>query len=191
MGRRAGTPWARVLGVALVATLAAASALASGAEAQDSWREVAPMRKARSGLAAGMVGGKLYALGGYEYPDTLDTVEVYDPATDTWAAVAPMPTARHGLAAAVVGGKPYAMGGRTPWVPTSLDTVEGLGVPAPSSSKNTVVIAAAAGGAALLASLAAAAMYIKRRRALYRQQAARLTMARGSASPSLASVEKI
>ena len=97
MGRRAGTPWARVLGVALVATLAAASALASGAEAQDSWREVAPMRKARSGLAAGMVGGKLYALGGYEYPDTLDTVEVYDPATDTWAAVAPMPTARHEL----------------------------------------------------------------------------------------------
>ena len=240
MGRRAGTPWARVLGVALVATLAAASALASGAEAQDSWREVAPMRKARSGLAAGMVGGKLYALGGYEYPDTLDTVEVYDPATntwaavapmptsryslaagvvqgrklyalggsgsggsggsdkaldtvevydpdtDTWAAVAPMPTARDGLAAAVVNGKPYALGGRG--VTTSLDTVEGLGVPAPSSSKNTVIIAAAAGGAALLASLAAAAMYIKRRRALYRQQAARLTMARGSASPSLASV---
>ena len=56
-----------------------------------------------------------------------------------------------------------------------------------SNGSNVALIGGIVGGVALLASVAAA-IAIKRRRALYRQQAARLTMARASASPSLASV---
>ena len=146
MGRRAGTPWARALGVVALIGIAA-SALASGAEAQGTWSEVAPMPTARTDLAAGVVDGKLYALGGVDDDgNLLSTVEAYNP---------PKPDS---------GAAPVAAGAAV-----------------------AVVIGAAAGGVALLASVAAA-IVIKRRRALYRQQAARLTMARGSASPSLASV---
>ena len=113
MGPCAGIPRARALGVvALVATVCAVSALAWWVEAQGKWSEVARMPTARGSLAAGVVDGKLYALGGSDDEDnTLDTVEVYDPATDRWDAVAPMPTARCGLAAGVVDGKLYAVGG--------------------------------------------------------------------------------
>ena len=115
MGRRAGTPWARALGVVVLIGIAA-SALASGAEPQGTWSEVAQIPTERNGLAAGVVSGKLYALGGvievkkYQYQDTA-LAEVYDPTTNTWAGVAPMPTARSCLAAGVVAGKLYAVGG--------------------------------------------------------------------------------
>ena len=218
--------------------------------ATDTWTQKASLPTLRAYLTAGVVGGKLYAVGGEKSPDRLDAVEAYDPATDTWAAVAPMPTARSKLVAGVVFGKLYALGGESGGVFNSvrIDAVEaydpatdtwaaaapmptngselaaevvgdmlyalggfkGQGVqalpvvtveaynplpppppppspsllpsPPPSSAPKTeVVIGAAAGGVALLASLAAA-IVVKRRRALYRQQAARLTMARASAS---------
>ena len=115
----------------------------------DTWAALAPMPK-RYSLAAGVVDGKLYAVGGCDDDDlSVDTVEMYDPAKDTASS------------------------------PSSPKTTK--------TTKTTVAIGAAAGGVALLASVAAA-IVIKRRRALYRQQAARLTMARASASPSLASV---
>jgi len=152
--------------------------------ATDTWAAMAPMLTARMGLAAAVVDGKLFALGGI--PHDFEYEQAYDPATNTWAAVAPMPTHMgFGLAAAVVDGKLYALGGDGLGNDYYLDTV--VVYDPPSSLKIGVAIGAAAGGVALLASVAAA-IVIKRRRALDRQQAARLTMARGSASPSLASV---
>ena len=200
IGRRAGTPWARALG--LVAPIGiVVSALISGAEAQSAWSEVARMPTARYGLAGGVVGGKLYAVGGDDLVTPVtQTTEMYDPSTSAWKTKESMPTARRHLAAGVLGGKLYALGGENDRGRGRLDTVEvydpakdmppppsSPSGPAPSSPKTAVVIGAAAGGVALLASVAAA-IVIKRRRALYRQQAARLTMARASASPSLASV---
>merc|ERR1711965_984333 len=44
MGRRAGTPWAGAIGLVALIGIAAA-ALASGAEPQGTWSEVAPMLK--------------------------------------------------------------------------------------------------------------------------------------------------
>jgi hypothetical protein len=76
------------------------------------------MPTARSLLAAGVVGSKVYAIGGT--PGTLATVEEYDPATNTWTncgtpapgnGCTPMPTTRYGLAVGVVGSKIYAIGG--------------------------------------------------------------------------------
>ena len=84
--------------------------------ATETWAAAAPMPTARWGLAAGVVGGKLYAVGGAGTVggvdnQPLDTVEVYDPDKDSWTALDPLPTARFGLAAGVIDGKLYAVGG--------------------------------------------------------------------------------
>jgi len=83
-----------------------------GNDDNDAWRTRAPLPTARKGLAAAVVGGRLWALGGEDNTQaSLDTVEVYDPVTDTWSIAAPMPTARSHLACAVAQGKIYAVGG--------------------------------------------------------------------------------
>ena len=65
----------------------------------------------RTGLAAGVVNGILYAVGGNDGVSFLGTVEAYDPATNTWTTKASMPTVRTGLATGVVNGILYAVGG--------------------------------------------------------------------------------
>jgi len=87
----------------------------------NSWSTVASMPTARDSLAAAVLNGKIYAIGGFSSNTPLDTVEVYDPVSNSWTTssaiggspgtVVPMPTARWGLAAAAVNGKIYAIGG--------------------------------------------------------------------------------
>ena len=137
MGRRAGTPWARAVNGVVALIGIAGSASASGAEVpkNGTWSEVAPMPQNRTRLAAGVVDGKLYAVGGFsrEGWEVHDTVEVYDPADDTWAPLAPMSSPRSGLAAGVVDGKLYAMGG---WYQGQLlSTVEALAPRLPPAAK--------------------------------------------------------
>jgi N-acetylneuraminic acid mutarotase len=80
--------------------------------ATNSWTTKAPMPTAREFLAAGVINGKLYAVGGDELTGPfLNTVEAYDPATNTWTTEASMPTARSGFGASAVNGKLYALGG--------------------------------------------------------------------------------
>jgi len=74
------------------------------------WTTKESMPTASTGLAAAVVNGRLYAIGGANNV-ILNTVEAYDPATDTWTTVAPMPTARAFLAVGVVHGILYAVGG--------------------------------------------------------------------------------
>ena len=73
----------------------------------NSWVSVASMPTARSGLAAAVVNGKIYAMGGRSGPSipSIDTVEVYDPGTNTWSNAAPMPTARNLHRAVAVNGR--------------------------------------------------------------------------------------
>ena len=53
------------------------------------------MGTGRSYFSAGMVGGKVYVMGGFISGGTkLIAVECFDPATGTWEVVAPMGTAR-------------------------------------------------------------------------------------------------
>ncbi len=79
----------------------------------DTWTSKSPMPTARGHLAAAVVNGTLYAIGGIiDNPNTIyATVEAYDPTTDTWTTKPPMPTPRWALAAAVVGNNAYAVGG--------------------------------------------------------------------------------
>ncbi|MEK7764918.1 MAG: kelch repeat-containing protein, partial [bacterium] len=74
------------------------------------WATMASMPTPRENLSAGVVGDKLYALGGWN-GGFLSTVEAYDPTTNTWSARAAMTVARYDLAAGVVGDRLYAVGG--------------------------------------------------------------------------------
>jgi N-acetylneuraminic acid mutarotase len=71
----------------------------------------------------GMIGGKLYVLGGNNGSGTaMRRVDMYDPATNTWSTRTGMPTARMNAGAATLGGKLYVIGGRSGTV--YLNTVE-------------------------------------------------------------------
>ena len=76
---------------------------------------VADLPTARSGIAAAVVGGKIFVFGGEGAAGTFNENEVYDPVRDIWQRMAPMPTARHGLGSAVMLGRIYVIsGGPTP-----------------------------------------------------------------------------
>lgn len=78
----------------------------------DRWAERAPMPTARGALAVAELGGKLYAIGGFDRKANVAAVEVYDPTLDRWETRSPLPTPRDHLATATVDGKIYAIGGR-------------------------------------------------------------------------------
>lgn len=119
--------------------LALLDSLESYDAATETWKVLAPVRRARQ-LHAAAVGrdGKLYVFGGYghvgivkmrdgetheqyeaRYQEmkalgrrVLDSVEAYDPKTNTWEARAPMPSPRHAMGAALgADGKIYVVGG--------------------------------------------------------------------------------
>ncbi len=80
--------------------------------ATNRWRGRAPMPTPRGALAAVVVEGRIYAVGGKDRTDT-GALEVYDPAGDSWKRLRPMPTPRNHIAAEVVDGRIYVFGGRT------------------------------------------------------------------------------
>ncbi len=86
--------------------------------AADTWRARSPMPTARNHAAVGVVGGKIYVIGGrlgaafISVATNTDVVEEYDPATDQWGVIkARMPTARSAVAWGVYGGRIYVAGG--------------------------------------------------------------------------------
>jgi hypothetical protein len=86
-------------------------ASASTDEAENTWVSKAPIHVARTYLGAAVVGGKIYAIGGYNGSGDLGTNEEYDPVTDTWVFKASMPVPSSGFATAVYEGKIYCIGG--------------------------------------------------------------------------------
>ena len=86
--------------------------------ATNTWRSVRPMLLARNHHASGVVGDKLYVIGGRVASafisgtsNNVDLVEAYDPATNLWSARARMPTARSAIAAGVYNGHIIVPGG--------------------------------------------------------------------------------
>ncbi|HUR93767.1 MAG TPA: kelch repeat-containing protein [Gemmatimonadales bacterium] len=80
------------------------------AAARDVWMTRASMPTARERLAAVVVNGVLYAIGGVN-SSPLTTVEAYTLGNNTWTSKAPLPAARFHLNAGVVDGVLYAAGG--------------------------------------------------------------------------------
>lgn len=72
--------------------------------ANDTWVERSRMPTARSGIAAALVGGQIYVIGGENPRGVFTQVEAYDPASDRWLQAAPLPQGRHGTGAVVAGG---------------------------------------------------------------------------------------
>lgn len=85
--------------------------------ATNLWAKRADMPTPRNHAAAGVVGGRIYVIGGRAgsvfIPNALnvDIVEEYNPATDQWALRTPMPTPRSAGAWGVHAGRIYVAGG--------------------------------------------------------------------------------
>ena len=61
-------------------------------------------------MGVACLSGKLYAVGGHDGNQHLNTVECYDPKRGKWEYVQPMKTLRRGIAVGVLGGPMYAVG---------------------------------------------------------------------------------
>lgn len=92
------------------------------------WSARANAPTARNSAAVGVIGGKIYVVGGRQFTrnetpgpirqTNVTALEVYDPRTDRWETRAPMPAAQAGLGAATLGGQLYVCGGEQ--LPTRL-----------------------------------------------------------------------
>ncbi|KAL1115636.1 hypothetical protein AAG570_005926 [Ranatra chinensis] len=79
--------------------------------ATETWTKVAEMpgRRCRAGLV--VLGGKVYAVGGFNGSLRVRTVDVYDAATDQWSTCSGMEARRSTLGVAVLNNCIYAVGG--------------------------------------------------------------------------------
>lgn len=68
------------------------------------WESLPPMPTPRMFLAAVVLDGKLYAIGGSDGKQPLNCVECFDEASNCWETVQAMPTRRVFFAAAVLSG---------------------------------------------------------------------------------------
>ena len=64
--------------------------------ASDTWSTGAEMPMPRHHLAAVVVDGRIWAIGGRVGTRIQDRVDIYDPATDTWSSGPPLPEATSG-----------------------------------------------------------------------------------------------
>ena len=62
----------------------------------DKWQPIQSMSTARGGVGVAALGGCLFAVGGHNGKNYLNTVECYCPASDAWVEISPMKTSRAG-----------------------------------------------------------------------------------------------
>lgn len=89
--------------------------MAGAGQAQDrGWTLRAEMPTARAEVAAAVLDGQVYVVGGRDRKgQVLDRVERFDPATERWdAEVPPLRRARYNAAAVVLAGRLFVLGGR-------------------------------------------------------------------------------
>jgi N-acetylneuraminic acid mutarotase len=84
--------------------------------ATDAWGSArARMPSARSAMASGVFGGRIYVSGGEgqnaQMMYTFRALEAYDPENNRWAVLPSMPVSRHGLAGTVVGNRLHMVSG--------------------------------------------------------------------------------
>jgi N-acetylneuraminic acid mutarotase len=84
--------------------------------ATDTWGSArAKMPSARSAMASGVHGGRIYVTGGEgqnaQMMYTFRALEAYDPASNSWTVLPSLPVSRHGLAGAVLGNRLHMVSG--------------------------------------------------------------------------------
>jgi len=84
------------------------------AEFEQAWMPRQSMSTPRGSLAAAVVNGGIYAIGGYTIGgDAVASMEFYDPSTNSWSTRASMSSPRAELAAAVISNTIYVLGGNS------------------------------------------------------------------------------
>lgn len=78
----------------------------------NKWCSIQPLQQQHADHCVCVVGDQIYAIGGRDYSNELDSVECYDPRTNTWKYVAPLKREVYGHAGAAVDGKIYITCGR-------------------------------------------------------------------------------
>ena len=79
---------------------------------KEQWEMAAPMSCPRSGVGVCVAGAYIYAIGGYNGLERVNSGERYDPVANTWSEITNMPTSRSSLSLVVHNGSIYALGGR-------------------------------------------------------------------------------
>ena len=79
---------------------------------RDRWSRMPGAPSARGALVAGVIGNRLYAVGGARAGGALRTLEIFDFGGRRWSTGRGMAVAREHLAGAVLGGAFYALAGR-------------------------------------------------------------------------------
>jgi N-acetylneuraminic acid mutarotase len=77
------------------------------------WSRLPSLRRARGGIAAAVVRGRIVVFGGEDFTigRTIEQVELYDPRRRRWSKLPDMRTPRHGLGGAALGRRVYAVSG--------------------------------------------------------------------------------
>ncbi len=102
------------------------------------WETLPEMPTPRSGFAAALSGGKIWAFGGESKDGTIAPVETFDLWTQKWETFPqPLPAPRHGLAAVPYGNRIYVIGGgrRSGFSVSDMNQVLILAEPAPLPEK--------------------------------------------------------
>jgi N-acetylneuraminic acid mutarotase len=83
--------------------------------AKNKWGSRKPAPHFHRAGAAGVIGGKLYVVGGFNGFQPVADLDVYDPKTDTWKTLAPIPTPGVAIGTALQG-KLYVVAGSDAYV---------------------------------------------------------------------------
>ncbi|XP_078665292.1 kelch-like protein 23 [Branchiostoma floridae x Branchiostoma belcheri] len=77
------------------------------------WTDKASMLDRRAGMGFAELGGKLYAVGGYQHIRRLDTAEVYSPESDSWTYISRLHRSRTYCPLLTWNGRLYVVGGKS------------------------------------------------------------------------------
>ncbi|XP_072039998.1 LOW QUALITY PROTEIN: uncharacterized protein [Amphiura filiformis] len=77
----------------------------------DKWLRILEMSTKRRHVGVMAIKNKVYAIGGHDGKEHLNTMEVFDSKKNTWTTLAAMKNKRRGVAVAYLGGPLYACGG--------------------------------------------------------------------------------
>ncbi|XP_068559794.1 kelch-like protein 22 isoform X4 [Cebidichthys violaceus] len=78
----------------------------------NSWCSIQPLQQQHADHCVCVMGGHIYAIGGRDYSNELESVERYDPHTNVWEFVSPLKREVYAHAGAVLDGKMYITCGR-------------------------------------------------------------------------------
>ena len=81
--------------------------------ATDGWSTGVPLPTGRGGLAAAVLGDRIFVFGGEAPFRIFSAHEMFEIAGNRWIGKEPMRTPRHGTGAAAIGGRIYVAGGGT------------------------------------------------------------------------------